>query len=87
MDLKSWLSSKKFKTAILGAIVPFVAYFLEVPQEVAYTAVASLMAAVFGFAHQDYAKAKAAAAQFPLDEIADAVAKRLSPEKNMLTEG
>lgn len=78
MNIGEWLKSKKFKTALVAVIVPFVTYFLDVPMEVAQTAVAGLITAILGFAHQDYAKARDGLSQAQLDVVGSALVKRLN---------
>lgn len=73
MNVKDLLSSKKFKTAVVAAVIPLVAHFLEIPQEVAQEAVYGLVAAILGFAAQDYAKARDALSGAQLDVVAKAV--------------
>lgn len=78
MKLGEWLSSKKFKTAVVAAIVPFVCHYLDLPMEVAQTAVAGLVTAILGFAHQDYGKARDALSNSQLDVMGSAVLKKVA---------
>lgn len=77
MNVKDLLSSKKFKTAVVAAVIPLVAHFLEIPQEVAQEAVYGLVAAILGFAAQDYAKARDALSGAQLDVVAKAVLDKI----------
>ena len=83
MNLGEWLKSKKFKTAVLSAIVPFVAWGVGVPIEVALAACGGLWTAIVGFAHQDYGKARDALSASQLDMIATALVGKLA-EKGKL---
>ena len=78
MNIGEWLGSKKTKTAILTAIVPIVAHYLGIPQEVALAACGGLITAILGFAHQDYAKARSTLSGVQLDDIAASVVRELS---------
>lgn len=81
MNIRDLLRSKKFKTAVLAAVIPIVAHFLEIPQEVAQEAVYGLIAAIFGFAAQDYAKARDALSGAQLDVVGSAIIDKLEKHK------
>ncbi len=54
--MKDLFASKKFLTAVLGMIVTVGGWALGIPEEVIEKAVYPFLAAIFGFAAQDYAK-------------------------------
>jgi hypothetical protein len=81
MNLKELLRSKKFKTAMVASVVPFVAYYLEIPPEVAQEAVYGLVAAILGFAAQDYAKARDALSGAQLDVVGSAIIDKIEKHK------
>lgn len=78
MNIQDWLKSKKFKTAIVATIVPFVAYYLQIPMEVAAASVLGLISAILGFAHQDYAKAKDSLSNVQVDVLGTAIMSKMS---------
>ncbi len=81
MKFAEWLGSKKTKTAILAAVVPFITHYLGVPQEIAYTSMAGLISAIGGFAVQDYAKARDGMSQVQVGVLVDAVTAKLAGDK------
>ncbi len=57
--MKDLLGSKKFKTAMIGVVVSFAGYFLDIPAEVVERALWTILAAIGGFAAQDVGKERA----------------------------
>ena len=81
MKFAEWLGSKKTKTGILAAVVPFITHYLGIPQEVAYASVGGLMSAIGGFAVQDYAKARDGMSEVQVDVLVKAVAAKFEAKQ------
>ena len=77
--MPSLLKSKKFGTLILGVIALLAETLLELPADLVESTMALFIAAISGFAVQDYGKARDALSDVEWGRLEDQVKKIMQP--------